>query len=515
MKRIKGLLSSAVALLFLSAFSQAQILNSDKESCMACEELKNLILPDVIISQASQLDDPVSHCKILGIIGKEIHFELLLPKEWNARFVMGGNGGFAGAFNDFLGNRKEVSKGYATGLTDTGHKGNMFKADWALDNMERQLNFGHLAVHRTAVVSKEIIRQYYCSGPAYSYFYGCSGGGGQAMSEAQRYPNDFDGIVAGAPAINWPAFSAMFLHNANTMYPDPTNFNNAILSKKNLELLQTTILEYCDANDGISDQILNDPTDCDFDIDLLPKCPEDVADDNCFTSIQINAIREIYAGVKVADEEIHSGFPFGCENDPEGWLPWIVGPDMVAMEQFNYPTRLFALAVDMFKYLVFQDPNWDYNSYDFSNLKEDSRYASSYLDATSTNYNPFKDRGGKMILYHGWNDPAQSAFTTIDHYNAALKEDGQLGDYIKLFLLPGVVHCGGGPGPSQTDWIELVRAWVEQGIAPERVILSKTTDDKVSMTRPVFPYPNKAVYDGKGDPYKESSFNKSTTTNKE
>ena len=119
-----------------------------------------------------------------------------------------------------------------------------------------------------------------------------------------------------------------------------------------------------------------------------------------------------------------------------------------------------------------------------------------------------------MILYHGWNDPAQSAFTTIDHYNAALKEDGQLGDYIKLFLLPGVVHCGGGPGPSQTDWIELVRAWVEKGISPERVILSKTTDDNVSMTRPVFPYPNKAIYDGKGDPNKESSFNKSMTNNK-
>ena len=271
------------------------------------------------------------------------------------------------------------------------------------------------------------------------------------------------------------------------------------------------ILDQCDTIDGIKDQILNDPRDCDFDVDLLPRCPENAVRDNCFTSTQLEAIKVVYAGVTIQKEEIYPGFPFGGENEPGGWLPWIVGPNKETME-LNFPTLHFAFGTEMFKYLVFQDPNWDYSSYDFSNFSNTTRYASSYLDATSTDYSAFKNRGGKMIIYHGWNDPALSAFATIEHYNAAKKEDGEIGEYIRLFLLPGVLHCGGGPGPSQADWVELVRNWVEKGIAPERVVLSKTEDEKVFMTRPVFPYPKKAIYDGKGDPNKESSF-KSTITN--
>jgi feruloyl esterase len=379
--------------------------------------------------------------------------------------------------------------------------------------MERQVNFGHLAVHRVAVVSKEIIRQYYCSAPIYSYFYGCSKGGGQAMIEAQRYPDDFDGIVAAAPAINWPVFSAAFIHNGKAMYPDPNNFGQSLISNMHLELLQNTILEQCDTLDGIKDGILNDPTVCDFDFSQLPRCSDNQASDYCFTSVQIEGIKKIYDGLMVENEKIHPGFPYGCENEG-GWSFFIVDPDAKALENLGYPTRLFALAVDVFKYLVFQDPNWDYKSYDFSNLKEDTRYASSYLDVTSKDYSAFKDHGAKMILFHGWNDPAQSAFTTIEHYEAAKNIDPQIEDYIRLFLLPGVLHCGGGPGPSEMDWIELVRDWVEMGIPPEKVVLTKTEDGKETITRPVFPYPNKAVYDGKGDPNKESSFNKSTTSNK-
>ena len=172
----------------------------------------------------------------------------------------------------------------------------------------------------------------------------------------------------------------------------------------------------------------------------------------------------------------------------------------------NFPSLHFGFGTEMFKYLVFHDPMWDYSSYDFSNFLETTQYASSYLDATSTDYSQFKQRGGKMIIYHGWNDPALSAFATIDHYNEAKKEDASIENYIRLFLLPGVLHCGGGPGPSQTDWIELVREWVENDHAPERVILSKAEDDKVKITRPIFPYPKKAIYDGSGDPTKESSF---------
>lgn len=512
MKRKLKVFSELVIALFISPLLFAQTSTiSELESCIPCESLKDLIIPDVVVSEATRTEDPVPHCKVLGIIGTEIKFELSLPDLWNNRYVMGGNGGFAGTLGDFLGNRQQVSKGYAVGLTDTGHEGSIWKADWALNNRERQVNFAHLAVHRVAVVSKEIIRQYYGSAPMYSYFHGCSKGGAQAMIEAQRYPYDFDGIVAGDPGISWPEFSAAWVYNGKTMYPDPDNLKKSLISKTHLEILQNTILEQCDALDGVKDGILNDPTVCDFDFDRLPRCPENEISDSCFTTAQIEGIKKIYEGLNVENEIIHPGYPYGCEDEGD-WSFFIVDPDASALDNLGYPTVLFAFAVDVFKYLIFQDPDWDYRSYDFSNLKKDTRYLSSYLDATSTNYSALKDRGGKMILYHGWNDAAQSAYTTIEHYEAARNIDPQLSDYIRLFLLPGVLHCGGGPGPDELDWIELVRDWVEKGIPPERVVLTKSHEGKTTLTRPVFPYPFKAIYDEKGDPNKESSFIKSTTT---
>jgi feruloyl esterase len=475
----------------------------EKISCLPCEEIKNISIPDVTISHSEQIQEPTPHCKVSGIIGTEINFELLLPIDWNARFVMGGGGGFVGSVQNMA--SSSINKGYATAGTDTGHKSNGLKADWALDNMERQVNFGHLAVHRTAVTSKEIIRQYYCSEIAYSYFLGCSKGGGQAMMEAQRYPGDFDGIVAGAPAFNWPAFGAEMIQNTQAVYPNPDKLDNPVITLANLKLLHTRILEKCDARDGLKDQILSDPRDCDLDFEQLPKCPDNSPSDDCFTTNQIEAIKVVYAGVIDNQEEIYPGFPLGGENESGGWQAWITGPNEGTMA-LNFPSLHFGFGTEIFKYLVFQDPTWNYSSYDFSNFSTTTQYASSYLDATSTNYGEFKQRGGKMIIYHGWNDPALSAFATINHYKAAEKEDGEIREYIRLFLLPGVLHCGRGPGPSQVDWIELVRNWVEKGIAPDRVVLSKTVDEKISMTRPVFPYPNKAIYNGKGDPNIESSF---------
>jgi tannase/feruloyl esterase len=512
MKRIRHFLSLLVLMMFIAPFSLAQESpDTDKNSCMPCEELKNLMFPDVIVSEATQLEEPVAHCRVVGVIGKEINFELLLPKDWNSRFVMGGGGGFVGSIQNAA--RSSINDGYATVGTDTGHKGIGVKADWALNNMERQVNFGHLAVHRTAVVSKEIIRRFYCSGSEYNYFIGCSRGGGQAMMEAQRYPDDFDGIVTGAPAFSWPAIAAELIQNSKIIYPDPSNLDEPVITLANLKLLQNIILEHCDAMDGVEDQILNDPRECDFNLDSLPKCLGNSVGDDCFTSEQIEAIKIVYAGVTNQQNEIYPGYPFGGENESGGWQDWITGPNEGTMA-LNFPSLHFAFGTEMFKYLVFQNSNWDYSSYDFSNFSNTTRYASSYLDATSTDYSAFKKRGGKMVIYHGWNDPALSAFATINHYEAAEKKDDEIREYIRLFLLPGVLHCGGGPGPSQADWIELVRNWVEKGIAPDRVVLSKTVDGKKAMTRPVFPYPNKAVYDGKGDTNKESSFNKSTTANK-
>lgn len=476
---------------------------ADKPPCITCTALKDLRLPDVTITETEMIEEHTTYCKVLGVIGKEIKFELLLPNAWNSRFVMGGGGGFVGSIQNMA--RSSVHNGYATVGTDTGHEGSGLKADWALYHMERQVNFGHLAVHRTAEVAKVLIDQYYCEEPAFSYFIGCSRGGGQALIEAQRYPNDFNGIVAAAPVIDWPATGAEFIRNMQILYPDPAKLDKPLITEKHLHLLQEAVLAQCDAMDGVVDQILNDPRACEFDFSSLPICSDGKAGNDCFTSAQIEAIQVIYEGVANQEGAIYPGFPLGGENEPGGWQDWIVGPSEGSMA-LGFPSLHFAFGTEMFKYLVFQQPDWNYATYDFADFSADTKYAAAYLNATSTDYAAFKNQGGKMIMYHGWNDPALSAYTAIEHYEAAKAKDGNIEDYIRLFMLPGVLHCGGGPGPSQADWLSLVRAWVEEDKAPERIVVSKTENNKVVMTRPVFPYPGTAVYNGAGDPNAESSF---------
>ena len=316
------------------------------------------------------------------------------------------------------------------------------------------------------------------------------------MMEAQRYPEDFDGIVVGAPAFGWPAFAAEFIQNIQALYPDPDNLE-PVITRQNLSLLETAVLDQCDELDGVKDSILNDPSACDFNLSVLPTCPDEVIGEECFTLAQLKAIQTVYDGIACDQGEIYPGFPPGGENEPGGWMPWITGPNEGSME-LGFPSLQFGFGTEIFKYLIFQDPEWDYSKFEFSDFFEETRYASAYLDATSTDYSEFKKRDGKMIIYHGWNDPALSAYATIEHYKALGETDPAISDY--------VIHCSSGPGPDRADWIGLLRDWVEKGKAPERVIMSRVRDGEVMMTRPVFPYPRKAIYDGKGDPNLESSF---------
>jgi hypothetical protein len=474
---------------------------------MKCGELKDLRLPDVDFKTVEHREasekGKMSFCRVVGVIGTEINFELLLPDQWNGRFVMGGGGGFVG---EILNNeRGRVDEGYATAGTDTGHKGSGIKADWAYNNLERQVNFGHLAVHRTAEVSKTIQYHYYGVDPQYSYFLGCSRGGGQAMMEAQRYPGDFDGIVAGAPAFTWPAIGAEFIQNMQYLYPMPGMLTEPVVTRENLKLLQQLVLDQCDEMDGVKDGILNDPRECSFDLDFLPVCPDDEPSEDCFTLVQIEAIRAIYAGVMDTKGEIYPGFPFGGEDELWGWHNWIVGPN-AGTANLNFPSLQYGFGTELFKYLVFNDPDWDYLNYDFTDFEKDTRLAASNLNATKTDYTTFRDLGGRMIIFHGWSDAALSALSTIEHYEAVKESDPEADRYLRLFMLPGVLHCGGGPGPDQVDWLKLIREWVENGKVPERVVMSKIINGKTIMTRPVFPYPKKAIYDGKGDPDVESSY---------
>lgn len=473
---------------------------AESSALLAPPDVAALQLPDVRITSATHHEAStekgaprVPHVKVDGVIGKAIRFEVLLPDEWNGDFAMGGGGGLVGTVQN--GARGSVNEGYATAGTDTGHQARGTDASWAQDDMEAFVNFGHAAIHRTAEVSKAILRAYYGKGPEKSYFVGCSRGGGQAMMEAQRYPDDFDGIVAGAPAFHWTGFAAMGIHIAQALYPDPTNLTETVLTQADLDYLYAEIMKQADAQDGVEDRIINDPSAAKFDLAKVPG----------LTDAQRAAMQALYNGPSNAAGPIYPGFPIGAEGGAGGLFEWQVGPipDLVNLG--------FAFSTNIYKYFVFQDPEWDYSTYDFDNWKQDTQLAGTVLNATDPDMKDFAARGGKLILWHGWSDAALPAQATIDYYQQVLEQDPNAMDYARLFMVPGCYHCGGGPGVSGVDWLAEIVRWVEEGTAPEQIVASRPAgDDTPEMTRPLFPYPARATYDGQGDPNDAASFTAQT-----
>jgi feruloyl esterase len=436
----------------------------------------------------------MAHVEVKGVIGEHIRFELLLPDEWNGRFVMGGGGGFVGSVQNAA--RDSVKKGYATVGTDTGHQSQPgYMAKWALDNLEAKVNFGHLAVHRTAEVAKAIIRAYYRTDPQKSYFVGCSRGGGQAMMEAQRYPKDFDGIVAGAPAFHWTGLASLGVTIAKALYPDPMHLDSTVVTKEALQKLQAAILEQCDPQDGLKDGVIQDPASAHFDLSKVPE----------LTDEQRKAIAAIYQGAHNDKGAIYPGFAPVAECVPDQWIAWLTGPAR-ELANSHVPDLTFAFATQIFKFLIFNDPDWDYSKYDFSNFERDTRLAASFLNATNPDLAAFKARNGKLILWHGWADPALPAQATINYYRQVQAQDGQASDYCRLFLVPGCLHCGGGPGAADVDWLSVIVDWVEHSKAPDLLIASKKQSGKVVITRPLYPYPDHAVFKGSGDANSADSF---------
>jgi feruloyl esterase len=466
---------------------------------LSIDAVRQLRLPDVVLesvkSVGSDSKNPKAYLEVNGVIGTSIRFELLLPEDWNGRFVMGGGGGFVGTVQNMA--RGSVNRGYATVGTDTGHHDESgYLAGWAIDNLEAKVNFGHLAVHRTAEVAKALIRDYYGSDSKYSYFVGCSRGGGQAMMEAQRYPRDFDGIVAGAPAFNWTGLAAMSVAIAQALYPDPATLDHPVITKESLERLQASIIEQCDAQDGLKDGVVQNPPSTHFDLSMVPGITEE----------QRKAFEAIYRGAFNGNVQIYPGYSPGAECDPNQWIAWITGsvPPMVAKN--HVPDLMFAFGTQIWKGLVFNDPDWDYSRYNFSSFERDTRLAASFLNATSPNLDAFKARKGKLIIWHGWADPALPPQATVDYYRQVEAHDPNAAEYCRLFMVPGCLHCGGGPGASEVDWLSTIADWVEHSQSPNKVIASKSESGNAQMTRPLFPYPRYAVYNGSGDTKSAESF---------
>ena len=465
-----------------------------------CSHLTMLKLPDVKVTEAVDVPAPtsgaitVAHCRVNGVIGTEIKFTLLLPDTWNRKFLMGGGGGFVGQVQNQAG--AAVNAGYATVGTDTGHQGSITDASWALNNLERQVNFGYLAVHRTAEVAKAILRGYYDATEARSYFSGCSNGGRQALMEAQRFPDDFDGIVAGAPAYDFTALAAQFTKDVQAAFPDPRNLSASLFTPETLASIESQIVAKCDALDGVKDGLMEDPRACKVDLAALTG----------LTDAQRTAMKTIYAETRNKDGVIYPAQPFGGEGEVAGWAAWITGVNPLLLNAQKAPSARFAFGTQMFKYLILNDPSFDYSRYEPSNYKKETALAATFLNATDPNLDAFKSKGHKLLLWHGWSDPALTALGSIRYYEQVESRDAQVRDYFRMFMMPGVLHCAGGPGPDNADWAAAIDAWVDAGKAPERVIARKVANGAVTRTRPLCVYPQRAVYKGTGSTDEAESF---------
>ncbi|CUH49644.1 Tannase and feruloyl esterase [Ruegeria atlantica] len=512
--------SAALSLFFMSS----AIAIPTTSMANQCENSSFSPMPDVTLIVVAHEVTPKPHCQVVGVIGTETEFELLLPDDWNGKFIMGGSGGFAGNFdnaaNDYF---NVVADGWATVSTDTGHKGSNIVASWALNNLERQVSFGFQAVHRTAVTSKAIIADYYGSESQRNLFFGCSRGGGQALMAAQRSPAVFDGIYAGAPAYSWTKeMAGRWTHDAQVMYPDPNQITTPVIDAEALAVLGRAIMDQCDALDGLEDGILNDPRQCDFDIGSLT-CGESETN-QCLSPEQVAAAKAIHGEAEFGGVS-WPGTPMGVElpGNPLGWLVWISGgyveggeidfhpgSEQSAFEEPPIPNATWGFATQMMKYFFYNDPEWTYEGYDFSDYAHHAERLSPTLDADDPDLSEFRAGGGKLIIDNGWMDGSLTAYGTIDYYDSVLKFDPSARDDVRLFVRPGVTHCRGGPGPDGTNYIAALEDWLDSGVAPDQLdapyVDPLTREPNGKGGRIICAHPAVVTYDGSGDPNEPKSF---------
>jgi feruloyl esterase len=403
----------------------------------------------------------------------EIKIEVWMPAAgWNSKLQSVGNGAWAGTIS-YPAMATALAAGYTAASTDTGHTGN--NPDFIPDHPEKVVDFAYRAVHELTWASKAIIAAYYGDGPQYSYWNGCSTGGRQAMAEAQRYPADYDGIIAGAPA-NYTTklqgsqvWTSAMTHKNEAGYIPPAKY----------AAIHKAALDQCDALDGVKDGVIEDPTRCKFD----PKVIECKGEDgpSCLTAPQVELAHKIYSG---------PGFFPGLEPGSEmGWSS-LSGP------------KPMDLAVEVYKYLVFQDPKWDYLTFNpEADVARADKTISSAMNSVDPNLKPLFTRGGKLLQYHGWADPGIAPGSSVNYYKSVLEAMGgkaKINDGYRLFMVPGMGHCGGGDGTSTFDMVSALDQWVVQGKAPDKIVASKVVNGAAVRTRPLCPYPQVATYKGSG-----------------
>jgi feruloyl esterase len=414
----------------------------------------------------------------------DIRIEVWMPVAWNGKFMGIGNGGWAGSIS--YGQMADpLRRGYAVASTDTGHSGSAFDGSFALGHPEKLVDFGYRAVHEMTVTSKAIVKAFYGQGPRFSYWFGGSTGGKQGLTEAQRYPDDYDGIIAGAPVNYWSRVMSHLIWIARATHDDPAAF----IPPEKFQAIHQAVVERCDAGDGLRDNLVSDPKGCPFDAGVLLCSGADAA--SCLTAPQVQAAKKIYGSASDArtGRVISPGLLPGSEI---AWQPAAAGAGP------------FRIVDDYFKYVVFKNADWDYRTLDFEKgVALAHQVGGDFgLNATDPDLSKFERRGGKLLLFHGWSDELISPLNTVEYYESVVKTmgAGRADGFLRLFMIPGMGHgLGAGPGPNNFDMVEALEQWVEKGLAPARVLASHRTSGKVDRTRPLCPYPQVAVYTGTGD----------------
>jgi len=484
----------------------------------SCESLAGVAVPNTTITTAVSVPagtyvapDGTSYpnmpafCRVAATVSTQpteaVRIEVWLPAAiWNGRFEGLGSGGFGGSIL-YSSLAPAVQNGFAAANTDTGHEGGASGAigqtlPWAQNPVSLR-DWGHSSIHLMADSAKAILRAFYKRQAEYAYYDGCSTGGAEAMEEAEFYPEDFDGIHAGSPGMDYSHLMMSFLWGALPSAKNPA----AALPATQLALFHSAVLKACQAGDGSvpGDSFLNDPRKCAFDPAVL-ECKQGQDPSTCLSAAQVGAARTLYSPV----------------TDPQSGL--LLYPGFARGSEDNWSLIQGALvpfyAQPLLANTVFDNPNWDWTSFNFSSdARLVDRKLSPTINATRPDLFRFQAHGGKLLMTQGWDDPLNAQTLPIEYFNSVLAVEPNLERvqrFYRLFMAPGMGHCGGGPGPNTFNSVAALQAWVEHGQAPDKLIATKYVNDTpaqgVALTRPLCPYPERAAYKGKGSTADAANF---------
>lgn len=464
-----------------------------KTSCGALQSMTGYDLSVMAADLTAATENAPEFCRVLIQVQPEIRIEVSLPTMWNRRLYMFGNGGYAGENLEAAGrvaHRNSALKlGFVVTQTNTGHDAEREPLASFAVNQQKLLDYAFRSLHVTAETAKRVSEVFYGSRPERSYYNGCSTGGRQGLILAQRYPDDFDGLIIGAPVLNTVSgrLRAISIFQASAKGPIPVS---------KLKLLADRVYARCDDKDGLKDGLIDDPRQCDFQPTRdLPVCSGAEAAD-CFTSSQVKTLQGIYSDLVLNSKRVAPGVPVGAEiagPNGSGWDGWIVRDGQLSQGQMYAESAL--------QYIAFPKPDPTYQMSQFNLERDASRldWFSKLMNATDPDLARFRERGGKILMYFGWADPALNPLLGVEYYESVLKTMGPSArDFFRLYMMPGVFHCGGGVGPACVDMLSRVIPWVEQGKVPESIVATQPEGGKVLRSRTLCPYPQISKYQGQG-----------------